>query len=220
MTDKLGLYNLVLGHLEERKLASLTENREPRRVLDDYYDQELAYCLERKFWNFIYRTVSIDASTTIQPAFGFQYAFRIPNDWIRTRRLSSVETLDPPLLQVVEEAGYWYTNVTPIYVQYNSNDTLYGQNLGGWPASFTDYVSKRLARQACKRITGSVELLQGPDGLIKQEEKAYKVAAANCAMNEAIGFAPQSSWVRARRGFSSRLSGPGGDSPTGGSLVP
>lgn len=221
MTDKLSLYNNALTDgLGERRLGSLTEAREPRRVLDELYAQEVAYCLERKFWNFAYRTVKIDASTTVVPGFGFLYAFKIPDDWIRTRLLAAVPTLDPPLLQVAEETGYWYTNITPIYVQYNSSDPLYGLNLGAWPASFTDYVAKRLARKAASRIPGKAELLAGPDGLIKQEERAYKIASANCAMNEAVGFAPQSSWVRARRGFTTQIPGPGGDNPSGSGLIP
>lgn len=217
MTDKLALYNDALGSLQERRLGSLIEAREPKRVLDDLFDQEVAYCLERKFWNFAYRAVQADADASVVPGFGFLFAFKIPDDWIRTRAFSSVPTFDPPLLQMKEEAGYWYTDVTPIYVQYNSSDPLYGLNLGAWPASFADYVSNRLARKAAGRITGKAELLGGPDGLIKQEERSYKVAAANCAMNEAVGFAPQSSWVRARRGYGvGRL---GGDDPTGGQLI-
>lgn len=220
MTDKLTLYNEALGHLDERPLASLSEGREPRRALDAFYAGVTAYCLERKFWNFGYRAVSIDASTTIVPQFGFLYAFTIPNDWIRTRKLSSVQTLDPPLIQVAEETGYWFTNMTPIFVEYNSSDPNYGMNLGRWPQSFADYVSLRLAAKSCKRVTGSTELMGGPDGILKREEKAYKVAASICSMNEAIGFAPQSSWVRARRGFMPMMPGPGGDEPTGGSLIP
>jgi hypothetical protein len=220
MTDKLTLYNLALGHLAEGRLKSLTENREPRRVLDDYWDQEVAYCLERKLWNFAYRAVQIDASNTVTPGFGFLFAFVIPDDWIRTRSFSAVPTFDPPLIQMKEEAGYWYTNITPVFVQYNSNDPLYGMNLGEWPATFTDYVALRLALRTCKRITGKAELLDGPTGLVAQEKRAATVAAANCAMNDPVGFAPMSSWVRSRRGFAVGLPGPGGDSPTGGSLTP
>ena len=160
----------------------------------------------------MYRAVLIDASTTLTPGFGYLYAFTIPDDWIRTRLLSASETFNPPLLDVKEEAGYWYANVTPIYVQYNSRAVLYGLDLGAWPASFADYVARRLARQACVRITGSSSMLQGPDGLIRQEQKACNVAAANCAMNEAVGFAPQGSWVRARRGGSGLDRAPGSGS--------
>ncbi len=218
MTDQLTLYNLALGHLGQRRLASLSESSDLRRILDEYWSQEVAYCLERRFWNFSYRTVSIDASTTIAPAFDWQYAFEIPDDWIRTRMISAVETFTEPLLNISEQTGCWWANLTPIYVQYNSNDPNYGMNLGAWPASFVDYVSLRLARQSCKRILGAVDgtkLLMGPQGLIKQEEKGYKIASANCAMNEAVGFAPTSKWIRSRRGFLST-----GDDPTGPTLVP
>jgi hypothetical protein len=214
VADKLAIYNMALAHLGERKVT-LTENREPRRVLDDFWEQEVSYCLERKFWNFTYRTIQIDASTSTVPTFGYAYAFPIPADWIRTRAISASERLTPPLLAFAEEAGYWYADVTPLYVQFNSSDPAYGRDLSLWPASFVDYVAKRLARQACNRITGKSDRLDGPTGLIRQEEKAYKVAAANCAMNEPIRFAPQSGWVSARRrGF-----GSSGDNPSGGSLI-
>jgi hypothetical protein len=218
MATKLSIYNAALIQIGKKRIASLSEHRDERLTLDQLWDQEVAYCLERKFWNFMYRVVSIDASDTVVPEFGFAYAFQIPDDWIRTRKLSAVETLDPPLLKYTEETGWWFANVTPLYVEYNSRDPQYGMNLGNWPASFTDYVGKRLARQACASIAGDEKapgLLQGPQGLIRQEEKAYKVAAANCAMNEAVGFPPTSSWIRARRG-----SGMGGDTPpSSGSLI-
>lgn len=209
-----------MAYLEERTIASLSEAREPVRVLNDLYQPTINYCLEREFWNFGYRTVSIDASTTVVPLFGFLYAFKIPTDWVRSRKISSVPTFEPPLLQISEESGFWFTNITPLYVQYNSNDPTYGMNLGMWPASFEDYVALRLAVRAAGRITGKRDLLVGPQGLMALEKHAYKVAAANCAMNEAVGFAPQSSWIRSRRGFQRGLPGPGGDDPTGGSLIP
>lgn len=221
MTDKLTLYNNALvQHLGERSLASLTEAREPRRVLDANFDGVVRFCLERKFWNFGYRTVEMDASTTVVPTFGFLYAFKMPDDWVRTRKISAVPSFAQPLLQVAEEAGYWYANLAPIYVQYNSIDPLYGLDMGRWPESFADYVALRLASRSCQKVKGNDDLLKGPNGLLEREKDAYKIASSICAMNEAIGFAPMSPWVRARRGFSPTLPGPGGDSPTGGSLIP
>lgn len=217
MTDKLTLYNLSLGHLGERKLASLQENREPRRVLDDFWPSVLNYCIERKVWNFMLRTVEIDSSSTVIPTFGYNFAFNIPNDWIRTLMVSSDPHLQPPLNDFVEETGYWYANCTPLYIKYSSNDPLYGLNLGAWPASFEDYVGLRLAAQACYRITKKTDLLKGEEGLLARETRAYKIASANCSMNEAVGFAPVSSWIRARRNFGN-TPGPGGDNP-GSSLL-
>lgn len=206
MTDKLSLYNEALGFLEERHLASLSENREPRRVLDDYWNSVPLYCLEQGLFRFAKRVVSIDASTTVTPAFGFNNAFRIPDDWIRTVVVSTSPDLDPPLLQYNEETGYWFANATPLYVSYVSSDPLYGMNLGAWPQAFADYVALRLARKAAKRITGSAELLAGPGGLINQEDRARRITKANDAMNDPPGMPPVPFWARARRG----AFGPGG----------
>jgi len=206
VTDKLTLYNEALGHLKERRLASLSENREPRRVLDDYFTSTPRYCLEQGLFRFAKRVTQIDASSTTIPAFGYNSAFRIPDDWIRTVVISTSPDLDPPLLQYNEEAGYWYANATPLYVSYVSSDPLYGMDLGSWPEAFADYVALRLARKGCKRITGSDDLLKGPQGLIAQEDKARRITKANDAMNDPPGMPPVPFWARARRG----AFGPGG----------
>jgi hypothetical protein len=215
MTDKLTLYNLALGHLTERRLASLAEPREPRRVLDDFWPSVNGYCMERKIWNFALRAIQIDASSSVVPGFGFNFAFTIPSDWIRTLKVADEPSLTTPLNNFKEETGYWFANATPLFISYSSNDPLYGNNLGKWPASYEDYVALRLAHMACKRITGKDDLLKGKDGIIDQETKAYKICSANCSMNEAVGFPPTSSWIRARGGFG-RSTAPGGDNPGSG----
>jgi hypothetical protein len=206
MTDKLTLYNEALGHLKERRLSVLTENREARRVLDDFWNTVPLYCLEQGLFRFSKRVVQIDTSTTTVPAFGYNNAFTVPDDWMRTVVISTSPDLDPPLLQYAEETGYWYANATPLYVSYISSDPLYGMNLGAWPQSFADYVALRLARMACKRITGSDDLLKGREGLINIEDKARRVTKANDAMNDPPGMPPVPFWARARRG----AFGPGG----------
>jgi hypothetical protein len=114
--NQLYLYNKALGYLGERKLASLSENREPRRVLDDYWSDEVPFCLGQGLWRFARRTVQQDADSTFAPEFGFNYAFPYPSDWIRTVLVSTSPDLDPPLLQMRDEGGYIYANATPIYL--------------------------------------------------------------------------------------------------------
>ncbi len=212
MADKLSSYNLALAHLGQRRLASLTEAVEQRRVLDDLWDQVTRQCLEEALWNFILRTVQIDASTTVIPAFGWKYAFKIPNDWLRTTLVSSVETLIPPLLDFYEESGYWYSNFTPLFVQYQSNDPLYGLNLGAWTANFTQYQSLQLAEIACIRITGKPEMLAGPNGITRRLRAAKVKAKSNDAMNEGPRELPTGTWARSRRGFLRGAPLPGGTS--------
>lgn len=194
MADKLSLFNDALLILGERKLASLSEAREPRRALDDTYDKALDYCLEQGFWNFAMRAIQVDSSASVTPTFGYQFAFPKPSDFIRMYRQSANPTLDPPLLDIVDEPNYWFANVDPLYVKYVSNSTAYGKDLSLWPETFADYVANRMALKTCKRITGK----DPGDDLIKAEKRARMDARAKDAMNEPPGFPPAGTWVRAR----------------------
>ena len=60
MTDKLSIYNGALSILGERRLASLTENREPRYKLDDVWDNNFVRrLLQMGQWQFAQRTVQL-----------------------------------------------------------------------------------------------------------------------------------------------------------------
>jgi hypothetical protein len=203
VTTQLFIYNEALGHLGERALNSLTEPREPRRVLDSYWSDVVGYTLQQAYWRFAIRTVQQDASTTLVPAFGWNFAFPYPTDWVKTRIISTSPQLDPPLLQAKIENDIVYANATPLYHSYVSNDPQYGMNIGAWPEFFVDYVGLRLARYACLRLTNDKELKAG---LTKEEDKARRVAKAETALDDPPGLPPVPFWARARRG----AFGPGG----------
>lgn len=193
MASKLEIYNMALGHIGERKISSLTEAREPRRALDDFYDAVVAGCLEEGFWNWSMRTIEQAASESYDPEFGLTYAFEKPTDWVRTYLISTSERMDPPLLEYVDEGGLWYADVDPLYIKFVSNGTTYGLDLSLWSQRFADYVAASLAVKSCKRVTGSFD-----ETLLKIEDKARRKAKSKDAMDEPPGFAPTGTWVRSR----------------------
>jgi hypothetical protein len=126
-TTRLQLYNQALRICGERRLASLTENREPRHLLDQVWAEGgVDDVLEQGQWNFAMRAVQIDSDPSVDPAFGLAYGFTKPTDWIRTAGFCSDERFSTPLLEYKDEAGYWYADITPIYVRYVSNDSGFG----------------------------------------------------------------------------------------------
>lgn len=198
---KLERYNGALLILGERKLASLSEAREPRRALDDAWDIVPAYCLEAGYWKFAMRAVQIDASASVVPTFGYTNAFAKPSDFVRMFKQSQFPQFDPPLLDIVDEPDYWYANIDPLYVKYVSDDVAYGADQSIWPETFCDYIDMRLAFKTCKRITGK----DPSEDLIKGEQRAAAVARGKDAMNEPPGFPPMGTWASARlRGINSR----------------
>lgn len=194
MTSKLELYNMALRHLGESKLQSLSEAREPRYVLDDFYSHTVDYCLGRASWNFAMRAVSMTPSATITPTFGYAYAFEKPSDWVKTYQVSDGEDFRFPLQQFVDEAGVIYANCAILYFKYISNDASYGLNLTAWPANFTYFASQHFASLAWK-IANDKDLR---DALKKEAKRSCAVAASSDATDEPPQQPPPGSWATSR----------------------
>lgn len=197
MTTKLKLYNAALVIAGEREIASLTEDREPRRVLDAIWDDGgVDYCLEQGQWKFAMRTVRLDYDPDISPEFGYQYAFAKPSDWVVTSAQSLDEYFNTPLTQVVDENGYWYCDNQELYVRYVSNGTSYGQDLTIWPTLFADYAAHHFAKKLVYRLTADKDRREQ----IKGEEKVALMEAKNHdSMADPTKFPPQGSWTGARK---------------------
>lgn len=201
---KLGLYNGALRILKERKLASLAENREPRRLLDDAYGDgstngAVRYCLEMGQWTFATRSVQIDYSPSVTPSFGYQYAFDHPTDLVRVAAVCSDEYYTVPLLGYVDERHYWYASQQTIYVKYVSNHANYGADLSLWPESFVKIVEAYLAKEIAASLTSGNEAVKLADAVWKE---AKAEARSIDAMNKPTAFPPPGSWVLSRSGSS------------------
>jgi hypothetical protein len=198
MTTALRVYNGALRLLGERRLTSISEARDARYHLDDAYTDVKALCLEQGYWNFAMRAVSMTESATLEVAFGFEYAFEKPSDWVRTYIVSDNEMLEQWTTRFNEEAGVWFADTTPLYARYISNSASYGYDLSLWPQAYADYVSAELAISAGPSISSmSSEKLEG---LMKIRDRARAKAMTHDAMDEPPVGPPMGSWARSRGG--------------------
>lgn len=201
--DKLAIYNGALRRLGSRRLASLAENREPRRVLDDIWgagDKIARDVLELGDWNFAIKSVEGVYSPSVEPPFGHTRAFNKPDDF---RRLSALSAdpyfrLSLTASEYSDEAGYWFTDHDVIYIRYVSDDTDYGRDSSKWTGAFTDYLEAKMAWEACERITNSTSKR---DRLERDMAMALKTAKSHDAMNEGVKFPQPTSWQTARQGY-------------------
>ena len=208
MPTQLTLYNGALRILKERKLASLSENREPRRLLDGAWgsgasEGAIRYCLQMGQWTWGTRTSRIDYSPSVEPDFGYRYAFDQPADMVRVCGLSEDEYATVPLIRYSDERHYWYADLSPIYVSYVSNHEDYGGDMSLWPETFIKLVEAYLAKEIAGNLT------QGT-GLIALADRAWKEAKSEAlsldGLNKPTRAFPEGSWNRSRRGrgYSSR----------------
>lgn len=198
MTDQLSLYNGALLILGEGALASLTEDREARHLLDNAWDRgAVKACLEAGDWNFATRTRKASYDPDVTPTFGFKYAFSKPTDWVRTSSIASDDRFVHRLLDTEyrDEAGYWWADLQTAYISYVSNDTAYGLDYSIWPESFTDFVEAYLARKIIPRVR---------QAQVKREEVEARYADAKReALNKdalagGTKFLPRGGWASAR----------------------
>lgn len=203
---KLRLFNGALRRLGDRNLASLSDNREPRRVLEDVWggsDEVVKWALELGDWNFAIRAALVDYNPSISPVFGFDYAFDKPDDICRLTGIAADEAMQHPLenSQYLDEAGYWFSSYEILYVRYVSCDTDYGLNSGIWPELFKELLELKLAWEACERLTNSKGL---GDRIDRELRRALRDAKSYDAMQEGVKRLPAGRWVRSRAGYGSR----------------
>ncbi len=199
MPSKLSIYNGALSILGERKLASETENREPRYKLDDVWDNDfIDRVLHMGQWNFAKRTVELQASPSTTPSFGYQYAFDKPADFLRTIAVCHDEYMNIPITRYSDEASWIFTDSEQIYLAYVSNDDQWGSDLTLWPPNFTEMVEHYLAHKVGPRITG----LDINDKQLLRDYKMWLMEAkATDAMESPAAFPPKGAWARSRQGF-------------------
>jgi len=198
-TDRLSLYNIALRHVRERRLQKLTEDIEPRYLLDEVWDAgdgAVAYCLEQGRWRFAKRVVKLDNDTAISTQFGYNKSFTKPSDYRGLVSISADEYFEIPLNRYEFEGDNIFTDVDPIYFQYISNDASYGGDLGKWPMTFTQWVGLWLAVQIAPTLTTDIDL----EHLMEKEDKAFKRARSRDAVQDPARFPPLSSWANARYG--------------------
>ena len=196
MPDKLSIWNGALGVIGERSLATLTENREPRYVIQEVWDRELVKtCLQKGQWNFATRAVMLEYDPGFTPDFGYQYGFVKPVDVVRLVGMYRDEGLQVPLEYYTDESGMWWADIETLYVRYVSDDDEWGQDYSLWPPNFTRFVEYYLAQQVLPRITHAQSKQQEIDGKVKD----WLLQAKNTdAMDDAAPKLRRGSWSRAR----------------------
>jgi len=195
--DRQAIYTEALRRAGSRKVT-LTEEREPRRLLDDVWDSGgVKRCLEEGLWQFALRTRQLTFDPSVTPDFGHQRAFQKPDDFVKTAGIWIDEFLRSPLVDYEEEGGFWFTSIETIYVKYVSDDAAYGFDFSKWPQSFFEYVGGYFALQIHPKIknsTAKYEELQKDVRALKND------ALSKDAMEQPAQFPPTGSWGLARLG--------------------
>lgn len=195
MSDKLSLYNSALRLIGDIKLSSLSDNTEAQYVIDDIFLDCCYYCLEAGYWNFAMRASELDDDPSVEPQFNYQFAFRRPDDWLRTAAVFGDSYERNSVQDYAFEQGYWYAQITPLYVRYVSKDDAYGMNLGKWTQHFQKFIEAHIASEICTRLSQSTSK---QEELYKLEEKRKRDAMNKNAMENPVRYPELGQWAKSR----------------------
>lgn len=223
-TTRLKLYRAALRLCGAESIADLSEDIEPRRLLDEVWDDNgVRKCLEMGSWDFALRTLRLDFDVSNTPSFGYRRAFSKTEDWVTTTKICSDEFFQAPLTRYVDEVGFLYSDLDEMFVQFVSDDAAFGSDLTKWTGSFVEYAEAFFAAKIVHRLTSDkdrVLFLLGRDG--SGEKSGYmheklRTARSKDAQQSPAKFLPRGTWTRARGGGGH--GGPFGDQGTSGSLT-
>ena len=194
--SQLDVYNRALSILGERAIATLTEQREPRRQLDAFYTDAVNFCLAQGNWKHSLRAIYMQLDPSVNVQFGWGTSFDEPSDWVRTYKLSNTPDFSVPLNNYMHQQGKFFTNDLNVYMNYVSNDPQFGWSLAKWRPGFFEYVAAYLAFCAGPRITQSMEVRKEVAEWLK---KTRSIGLSNDAFDDPTVGLPTGSWVQSRR---------------------
>lgn len=149
--DKLGIYNDALLLIGQRSLATISEAREPRYLLDSAFDLgAVDYCLEIVKPVFSKLTTKL-TSSVVSSNHDLDNVFTLPSDWVSTIEVYSDSRLDQPIERYINEDRTIACEYSTIYVRYvsNTNGTVYSK----WSPAFARVVTAYLAREIALRLS-------------------------------------------------------------------
>ena len=156
-TSPVDICNLALDHLKEGNITSIeTPNTKVEVICSNWYDQTRRSLLRRHTWNFATKRISL-ARLTTTPAFGWNYEYQLPNDFIRfvsigenyPMRSESYQIEDSKIL--IDDSLNTSGTDTSLKLRYIYDFT----NVSAMDPLFIEIFAIELAINISYRITGS-----------------------------------------------------------------
>lgn len=200
MADRLEIYRGALRLLgDAHGLADLNEEGPARQALDSAWQSSVDYLLAKGLWNFAIRAVELTEDEDFEPLFGYEYTFSKPPDWIRTVAIGAdYSALDGGYENYADEAGFWYTDLNPLYVRYVSNDPAYGWNIAAWRQPFAKALAAHLAFESGLPISSD---RGNRSDMFTLFSRLLKEAKTLDAVDERVRKAPVGRLVRSRASY-------------------
>ncbi len=153
-TSVVDICNNALVRIGSKTITSLTDGDKVANACNTIYERTRDSLLRMHLWNFAIKRSTL-ASEEDTPAFGFNYSFPLPSDFIRVKELD-----DPWTIYKIEQ-GKLLTDSSSVKLVYVSRET----DVAKFDALFTEALILMLAINLSYILIGS----NGREGALKEE---------------------------------------------------
>ena len=154
--------NLALDILKEAEISSINEARPIARWCKRNFEVERDAALAVAPWVFAIKRAALPQGTA--PAFGWEYGYTLPADYIRSLGFNYDGGFNYPRLRHQIEGGVLMTNQGGVA---NMRYIYRNVNYGAYPATFIRYLAARMASRAAHWITGKTSYVQIAAGMME-----------------------------------------------------
>jgi hypothetical protein len=196
VASETGIVNVGLRLIGQQPITSLTDGSPSANAANDIYEELRDDILRSHPWNFATKRVKLARSTTA-PAFGFDYAYPLPSDWLRTMSVHNNDAGAGTIVFQEEQIGATgaiVTSADEVYLRYVARVT--DPNL--MSADFRRVLEYGLARDLAVPLASS-------NTLRAENSKEFTRAMSRARSADGMGGFPQrrpiGSWTNQRRGY-------------------
>ena len=191
-SSEVALVNAALILVGEATITALSEDSKAARLCNIRYASVRDAVLRRHPWNCATKRIDLGAVLTGSnaPAWGFDYAYQLPSDFIRIIRYE--DTAEPYKI----EDGKFLTNVKPAKITYVYRLV----DVVRMDSMLQEAISTQLASEIAKALAGSETLAEK---LASLADEKIQQAQFTDSQESGINHITSSTWLDARYGYDS-----------------
>ena len=204
MASDTGIANVALRLLKANRIVALTDGSNNANAANDVFASVRDGLLRAHNWNFATKRQKLAKSATT-PVSGFDNAFPLPSDWIRTVHVHSndAEAGNPPLYreEELDDGGVIVTDVDELWMRYIYRVTNPNRMAADFQAAFAHALAVAIPGVSNSSAAELAELRTEARSLLNRAKHS-----------DALGSSPErrppGSWITSRGGSPSGHSWP------------
>ena len=195
MATEAGICNSGLSKLGNNRINSLTEGTPAANLCLEQYDKLRDEMLRAHDWNFAASRVKL-AQLSATPAFGYDYQYALPSDWMRTISVhpddeGAVYLADYATESTADEGRVLLTDYTDVYMRYVRKV----EDPNVMDPAFREALAWRLAVELAVPLAKSGSLR---DRMVAGSEAALSMSKSVDGQDDPPQAVPDGSWVTGR----------------------